>query len=191
MRTILNIPQAQPVSAPALEDSLQVLYRSHHGWLQAWLRRRLGCAEDAADLAHDAFVRLLAARPPQAAPVEMKEPRAYLTTVARGLLIDRFRRADLERAYLADLAALPPALYPSPEEQLQAVQALRALDALLASLTPKTRAAWLHSRLDGMTHAEIAAQLGVSVPSVRQYLATAARRGYELRFGAALPASSA
>ena len=65
-----------------------------------------------------------------------------------------------------------------------------ALDALLASLTPKTRAAWLHSRLDGMTHAEIAAQLGVSVPRVRQYLATAARRGYELRFGVALPAAS-
>ncbi|WP_285414731.1 sigma-70 family RNA polymerase sigma factor [Variovorax sp. efr-133-TYG-130] len=178
------------MSAPAIDDSLHVLYRSHHGWLQSWLRRRLGCAEDAADLAHDAFVRLLTARS-QVVPAELKEPRAYLTIIARGLVIDRFRRADLERAYLSDLAALPPDLHPSPEEQLQAVQALRALDELLASLTPKTRAAWLYSRLDGMTHAEIAQQLDVSVPRVRQYLATAARRSYEIRYGAALPEAAA
>lgn len=178
------------MSVPAVDDNFQVLYRSHHGWLQAWLRRRLGCAEDAADLTHDAFLRLLTSRPQAASTTELKAPRAYLTTIARGLLIDRFRRADLERAYLADLAALPPDLHPSPEEQLQAVQALRALYGLLASLTPKTRAAWLHSRLDGMTHAEIAQQLAVSVPRVRQYLATAARRSYEFRFGVPLPAST-
>lgn len=27
------------------------LYSHHHGWLRAWLQRRLGCRDEAADLA--------------------------------------------------------------------------------------------------------------------------------------------
>jgi len=38
---------------------MAALYVAHHGWLQAWLRRRLGDAHQAADLAQDTFVRLL------------------------------------------------------------------------------------------------------------------------------------
>ena len=41
------------------------------------------------------------------------------------------------------------------------------------------------NRLDGLTHAEIAEQLQVSVPRVRQYLANAMRHAYHLRFGGA------
>lgn len=164
---------------------LHTLYSDHHGWLQAWLRRRMGCVEDAADLAQDTFARLLG-RPAQAlAPEVLREPRAYLTAVAHGLLVDFWRRGVLERAYLDDLARQPEALQPSPEERLAAVQMLQAVDALLQGLTPKTRAAWLMSRLDGLTHAEIAVQLHVSVPRVRQYLAGAMRHAYQLRFGPA------
>jgi RNA polymerase sigma-70 factor (ECF subfamily) len=32
---------------PADSHPLHALYSHHHGWLQAWLRRRLGCAQDA------------------------------------------------------------------------------------------------------------------------------------------------
>ncbi|MGC3987622.1 MAG: sigma-70 family RNA polymerase sigma factor [Pseudorhodoferax sp.] len=165
-------------------SSIQALYSAHHTWLQSWLRRRLASADDAADLAQDAFVRLLGRPAPMAAET-LRAPRAYLTTVARGLLVDFWRRGELERAWLADLAAQPEALQPSPEERLAAVQMLQAVDALLDRLTPKTRAAWLLSRLDGLAHAEIAAQLQVSVPRVRQYLASAARQAYRLRFGSA------
>ena len=98
-------------------------------------------------------------------------------------MIDSFRRADLEQAYLADLAALPPALHPSPEERLLALQTLEAVGRMLDAMTPKTRQAWLLSRLDGLPHADIAAQMKVSVPRVRQYLATAARLAYQLQFG--------
>ena len=72
-----------------------LLYQSHHAWLSSWLRSRVGCHEHAADLAQDTFVRVLRAR--QASP--LKEPRAYLSAIARGLMIDQFRRRALERAY--------------------------------------------------------------------------------------------
>lgn len=170
---------------PAVQASVQPLFHSfysdHHRWLHAWLRKKLGCADTAADLAHDAFLRILS-RQEHNGFLEAREPRAYLTTIARGLLVDFFRRADLERAWLADVAALPEALQPSPEERLDALQTLQAIDRLLQAMTPKTRAAWLLSRIDGLTHTEIAAELGVSVPRVRQYLANAARQAYHLRF---------
>jgi RNA polymerase sigma-70 factor (ECF subfamily) len=148
-----------------------------------WLRLKLGCHEQAADLAHDTFLRLLGTR--QAVLGELREPRAYLTTVARGLVIDQYRRRDLERACLEALAAEPEHCAPSPEQRLLVLEALLEVDRLLDGLSAKTRAAWLYSRLDKLSHAEIAKRLGVSVPRVRQYLAKVARQCYELRFGRA------
>ena len=74
-----------PASLRAPLDPVQALYREHHGWLLALLRRRLRCPDGAADLAHDTFVRVLLR--PEVLP-GLREPRAYLTTIARGLLHD-------------------------------------------------------------------------------------------------------
>lgn len=162
-----------------VEQSIGSLYSDHHHWLQSWLRKHTRCPHQAEDLAQDTFVRVLAGRSWSG----LREPRAYLTVVARGLMIDHFRRRDLELAYLADLALLPEALQPSPEAQHIVLEELQALDRMLDGLSPRTRAAWLLSRLDGHTHAEIAAFMSVSVPRVRQYLAKAAEHCYRLRFG--------
>ncbi len=72
------------------------LYSHHHGWLRAWLHRRLGCRDEAADLTQDTFLRVLLR--PQALH-GLREPRAYLTTIAKGLLADLWRRRALEQAY--------------------------------------------------------------------------------------------
>lgn len=74
-----------------------MLYTEHHGWLFGWLRKKLGCPHNAADLSHDTFMRILASRDALGA---MREPRAFLTTTARHLIIDRARRRQLEDAYL-------------------------------------------------------------------------------------------
>lgn len=144
------------------------LYREHRSWLTQWLRRRLGEGSDrAADFVHDTFLRLLQAgdRPPALA-----QPRPYLATIARGLLIDHFRRQDLERAYLEELAALPPALHPSPEDHALIVETLLTLDQMLHGLGTKPRQAFLLAQLEGWDQARIAAHLGVSVSSVKKYL---------------------
>ena len=68
---------------PSSEYAVQTLYSNHHGWLNTWLRSRLGNAADAADLAQDTFVRLLQ----KTERFELKAPRAFLRTIARGLVI--------------------------------------------------------------------------------------------------------
>lgn len=155
-----------------LQRDVAALYTTHHGWLQGWLRKKVGNAFDAADLAQDTFVRLLTA---PAAPVDapLREPRAYLATVARRLLINHLRRQSLEQAYLAALAALPEPQAPSPEQQLVILQALQELDALLDGLPPKVRAVFVLSQVDGLTYAAIAEELGMGLRSVKRYMAQA------------------
>ncbi len=84
-----------PASTPQHREAAS-LYAAHHGWLQGWLRRRLGNGADAADLAQDTFVRILGVRD----LAGVQEPRAYLTTVAKGVLVNWYKRQALERAYL-------------------------------------------------------------------------------------------
>ncbi len=155
------------------------LYRDHRSWLLAWLRRNIACPQRAEDLSQDTFVRLLG-RGELATP---REPRAFLLAIAKGLLFDHFRRSALEQAYLAELALIPEGEQPSPEEQHLILEDLKAIDRLLGKLSSKARAAFLHSRLDGLGHAEIAERLGVSVPRVRQYLAQGMRQCYIALYG--------
>ncbi|MFT3721271.1 sigma-70 family RNA polymerase sigma factor [Pseudorhodoferax sp.] len=155
-------------------SDVQTLYRDHHGWLRDWLRARLGCTHNAADLAHDTFVRLLSRREP-ANPVE---PRAYLATIAHGLVVDFHRRRALERAYLDALAVLPEPRMPSPEARAIVLEALVAIDTMLDGLKPAVREAFILSQLDGLTYAQIAARLGVTVRTVNNYMLKALEHCY-------------
>ncbi|MBK1615506.1 RNA polymerase subunit sigma [Rubrivivax gelatinosus] len=145
---------------------VQTLYLEHHGWLQAWLRRRLDDSQQAADLAHDTFVRLLAGRREHFGD----EPRALLTHVAKGLVVDHWRRREVERAYLEALAATPEALAPSPETRLALLQTLLQIDSLLTGLAPRTRACFLLAQLDGLTLAQIAERMAMPVITVRRHV---------------------
>lgn len=165
--------------ASAWQQQAATLYASHHGWLRGWLRRRLGNAVDAADLAHDTYVRILrSGRVPEA-----DHARQLLTTIANGLVIDLYRRRQIEAAYLAAIAALPVARSPSEEERALAIEALAEIDAILQALPARVRTAWLLCKLDGLSYREIAGRLGVSVSSVEKYIATALVACYQVVHG--------
>lgn len=151
-------------------QSLHAIYTEHQGWLHAWLRRRIGCPENAADLTQDTFVRLML-RP--RVFDSGKGVRAYLSTIAQGLLIDQWRRRQLEQAWLDALAAQPEALEPSPEYRALMLEALHEVDAMLRRLPARARKAFVLAQLHGLTYREIAATLGVSERMVKKYMAQA------------------
>ncbi len=162
-----------PITHVALASSsvrqtvLHSLFGDHHGWLLSRLRARLGCTYDAADMAAEVFAQVVALSEPQA----IREPRALLTTIAKRLMYDTWRRRDLERAYLEVLALQPEAFAPSPEAHALAIEALLEIDTLLAGLSSRARTAFLCSQVDGMKYADIAELIGVSTIRVRQYVA--------------------
>ncbi|MFA0995821.1 MULTISPECIES: sigma-70 family RNA polymerase sigma factor [Pseudomonas syringae group] len=156
------------------------LYVDHHSWLQNWLRKKLGCSQRAADLAHDAFVRILTLTE----PLNLKEPRAFLATTATRLLIDGARRRKVERAYLDALALhADETSIPSPEAIHAALQILERIARLLEGLPEKPRQAFLLHRLDGLTYSEIATHLGVSSSMVKQYMASVMVHCYKALHG--------
>ncbi|QLF93693.1 sigma-70 family RNA polymerase sigma factor [Pseudomonas sp. ABC1] len=154
-------------------DPLGQLYREHNGWLNHWLYRRLGCRSQAADVAQDAFLRILRQQRREGSLPPVQEPRAYLATIGRRLVYDHFRRQSLEQAYLDSLARLPEAHAISAEEQLLIREALFELDALLDSLKPVVREVFLLSQLEGLTYAQIAKRQGISERTVKRYMASA------------------
>ncbi|MFN3885507.1 MAG: sigma-70 family RNA polymerase sigma factor [Aquabacterium sp.] len=165
---------------PAQLQQIATLYADHHGWLQGWLRRKLSCSFDAADVAQDTFMRLLARREPP----NTREPRALLSTIARGLVIDRWRRRELEQAWLETLASLPEPESPPPESRLMFLEALIEIDRMLDTLKPDVRTAFLLAQLDGLTCPQIARQLGVSLATAERHVAKGLRACYAARYGA-------
>ena len=165
---------ATPASDLNPQQPLTQLYQ-HHGWLRGWLQRRLGHAGDAADFAHDTYLRIIESR---TLLEEIREPRAFLTTVAKRVLIGHLRHREVERAYLEALAHRPENFAPSPEERSIVLETLLEIDRILDGLPPKVRAAFLWAQLDGMPYAEIAERLQVSLSSVKQYMARAIRHCY-------------
>lgn len=166
---------SSPATPSVPHADIRALYIDHHAWLLDWLRKRLRHGDSAADLAHDTFIHILG-KPERLQ--ELRQPRAWLSTVAHGLLVDRVRRQRVERAYLQAIAHLPQAQVPSPESQLILLQTLARVDALLDGLRPKVRMAFLLSRLEGLSYKEIAERLAISLSSVEKYMASAIRHCY-------------
>jgi len=119
-------------------------------------------------------MRVLTTRDPQ--PV--LEPRAFLTTIAKRVLFNHYRRQDLERAYLDTLAQLPEQVVPSEEERAIILQTLTELDQLLDGLPRAVKQAFLLAQIDGLTYNEIARELGISLATVKRHLNKAAMRCY-------------
>ena len=156
------------MSAPgAPAQAIETLYGDHHGWLRGWLRHRLSNSADAADLAQDTFVRVLLAR----SSGTLQEPRRYLATIARGLVIDLYRRRSLEQAYLDALMARPELHAPSAETRALILDSLLAIDRMLDGLGARTRQIFLAVQLDGLSYEKAADRCGVSVSTVRKHLA--------------------
>lgn len=162
--------------------SVQSLYREHHQWLVALLRRKLGGnVENAADLAQDTFERILCAQAQGA--LNLNEPRAYLTTVASRLAAQYFRRQALEQAYLDALALQPDVCAPSVEERALVLEALTLVSRVLDGLPERTRTVFLLSQLDGLTYPQIAETIGTSVNVVQKAMSQALRHCYLAVYG--------
>ena len=160
----------------AKADAVRILYSDHHRWLCGWLRGKLGCVHSADDLAHDTFLGLFRSHD----LLGIREPRAYLATIARRLVANHYRRRAIEQAYLDAIATLPEPQVPSQEDRVILIETLVEIDCRLDGLPAKVKRAFLLSQLEGLTYAEIAKRLRVSVSSVKLYMLRATQQCYFL-----------
>ncbi|MFJ7440049.1 RNA polymerase sigma factor [Methylorubrum thiocyanatum] len=150
---------------------LDDLFRRYHRELRACAYKRLNDHDAAADVVQDAFMRCLA---PETLSVAV-QPRFFLRRIVENLAIDvvrsRQRRSgDVQIDDLADSLVDP---YPSAERWVVARQDYARLKQILDVLSPATREALLLSRVEGLTHPEIARHLGISTSMVARHIMNA------------------
>ncbi len=140
--------------------------------LRRFIASRLRHARDAPDLAQEVYLRLLRVERHEL----IRNPEAYLLTIASHLIHEHALRqsaapmiVDIDEV----LAELHTAREQDPSDRADSQQRMQALERALVKLSPKAQAALLLHRRDGYSIEEIGAQLGVSRPMAKKYLAQA------------------
>lgn len=145
----------------------------HRDQLSRFILRKLGSEEMSADILQEAYLRLSR----HGAPEAIENPRAFVYRVVGNLVIDYQRLSanrlsqDIDDAILHAIAA--PA--PGPEARYQHQQRLQALHQAIAELPDDCRLAFYWNRVEGHSHAEVAARLKISESMVAKHLARAMR----------------
>ncbi len=160
-----------PVSTNCGTTIIDTLYREHHSWLYAWLKKKIRCPHSTADLSHDTFARLLSL----SEMPSLREPRAYLLVTANRLMITQNIRRKVEEEVLCRMAALVSKNTCQDVAHIVAIRQLleRTVLMLIEELDERSRRAFLMARIDGLTYAEIAQRLNVSESRVKQHLVKA------------------
>ena len=150
---------------PCWED----FYRRHGRGLRGFLAGRLRCEETAADLAQEAFARLLALP-----AMAVRNPVALVYGIAHNLAVDHFRSRGRQFP-VADMteAEEQPSSLPDPSEVAHWRQRLTLLEEALGRLPPQCRRAFILNRFEGLSQAEVAAQMGISRQMAERHVAKA------------------
>lgn len=148
---------------------VDILYRDHAPRLRRRLRAQLKSNEEASDLLHDAFARLLGAR----ALDRLLQPEAFLNRILRNLLIDRSRRLAT-RAQHVGIDDGPDLAVPADQsDAIEAEQMRQRYREVVAALPERMREVFLLHRVEQLSYKEIAARLGISVRTVEWHIAEA------------------
>ena len=141
-------------------------YRELMGFLSA----RLGNAQAAEDVVHDAYVRVLERSGEE--PIE--QPRAFLYRTALNLVIDGHRRNTLRQVEPLEVLDTEERFFsPTPQVLMDHGQRLDRIQRALAERPAACRECFLLRKLDGLSHLEIAERLGVSRSVVEKNIVNA------------------
>jgi len=170
------LAQKQDNTSPEPADERAGLLRAllpERQTLRRLIRRFVRISADAEDVVQDAYLKLLE-KP--VAPREGKWVPGYLFVVARNLANDVGRRSAGESRRASALRVITTQLSntePGVDELVFVEQASERLRAALWELPQRTREAFLLHRIEGYSHTQVAAQLGVTTRTVERDVAAA------------------
>jgi RNA polymerase sigma factor (sigma-70 family) len=153
-------------------------YFEHRAELLGYFTFRLRSAEAAEDLVQDIYVRLA-----ELVTADVQRPLAFLYRLGSNMMLDRLRserraaarQAAWRQANTTTLRGDAIAEAPDPIEALAARQRLSAIIEALEVLSPQTRRVFQMHKLEGKSHSEVAAALGISRSAVEKHMIAALR----------------
>ncbi len=162
------------------ESAFRSLFEKHGRAMVAYCHHFVRDMARAEDLAQEVFLKLHRSAARYQPTARFK---TYLYRIASNHCLNELRRGEygarraLESAGEADGGRSEPvdpdslaSSAPTPEETALAAALGRAVEALLASLPEKQRAAFVLGRLEGLSYEEIALVLDTTVPAVKSLI---------------------
>ena len=159
-------------------DQLEVAYGVHRVELMRLLLARTGDRLEAEDLFQELWLKI---KQNPCGPVQ--NGRAYLFRMAQNLVVDRLRerqrRMERERRW-SDAATdfAPSGIEPvdrgkTAEDAILDREEIATLTSAIANLPEGARRAFELHKVQGLSHAEVAAALGISKSGVEKHMAVA------------------
>ncbi len=149
------------------DDAFRVIHDRYRQRLFAYTRQMLPGRQDAEDALQDIFVRAYAGLRANDRELAL---RAWLYRVAHNRCIDELRRPALPPPEVMELLRSPAN---DPITEADQRESLRRLIADVRRLPDQQRSALLMRELGGMSYADMAGALGVTVPAVKSLLVRA------------------
>src|SRR5919107_3132466 len=179
--TLTGVPHRAPLLRLRSDEQLLALFRAggevafgpiHDRYRQrlfAYVRQMLsaGPRQDAEDVMQDVFVRAYGALRADDREVNL---RAWLYRVAHNRCIDHLRRPTPPPAEIFEMSRKP---LHDPIVEAQRREDLKRLVEDVGRLPEQQRSALLMREIDGMSYADLAAALDVTVPAVKSLLVRA------------------
>jgi RNA polymerase sigma factor (sigma-70 family) len=141
------------------------------GRLRRFVRTRVSSREDAEDVIQEAYLRVLR----YSAEHEVESQERLLFSAAKNLAVDSRRRHSVRQRTAIDYALLESfsQSWPPADEVVYASQRLRRVEIAVARLPPRCREVFWYNRVDGLSYAQVATHLGISMSAVEKHMARA------------------
>ena len=151
------------------DDAFRVLHDRYRQRLFAYVRQMLSThsRQDAEDVLQDVFVRAFGSLRADTREINV---RAWLYRVAHNRCIDHLRRPVPPPAEIFEMSRKP---LHDPVDEAQRREDLKRLVADVGRLPEHQRSALLMREIDGMSYADLATALDVTVPAVKSLLVRA------------------
>jgi RNA polymerase sigma factor (sigma-70 family) len=149
------------------DDAFRVIHDRYRQRLFAYSRQMLTSRQDAEDALQDVFIRAYSALRASNRPIAL---RAWLYRVAHNRCVDELRRPLPPPAELMDVSRGP---MPDPLAEAERRDDLKRLVADMRRLPAQQRSVLLMRELEGLSYADLADTLDVTVPAVKSLLVRA------------------
>jgi RNA polymerase sigma-70 factor (family 1) len=157
------------------ETAFAQLFRAYHQRLGAYVLRLTASRQATQEIVQDVFVRIWVKR---ATLTEIGNFDAYLFTAVRNHVFNYIRNMARERnrqaALEADSLTAPPVMQ-SVESQLTPEDYHSLLDDAVAQLPQQQQRVYRLHKQEGLSHAEIAVRMQLSVETVKKHMSLALR----------------
>jgi RNA polymerase sigma factor (sigma-70 family) len=160
--------RAKKAQTARAESDLLTAFQKHHSALKRFIARYLRSHHDIEDVAQESFLRAFRA----GMEYDVRQPKSFLFRIAKNVAISQLRSKSrqitdsLEEQAAGDLLCSEWTL----EEDMIARERLGAQCEAVAALPPQCRRVYMLRKVHGMSHKEIALQLGISQKTVEKHL---------------------